>query len=663
MRSRPHPLRLRRFHPVLPFGLAAALASCSGGTPPPEFERFDPAVTPGPEDHPDVPGVVLLDRGTLFLTADPATKNPIARLRRYRRVKILRASGAELARVVVPHDPGSVISGLTVRAVLPSGDTLSVGEENFANTAHESGRRAKAVQVPANEPGTIIEHTYDLYVSDPRFLTPWVFQCALPTVRSEFAVVVPRGFNVDLRYSIDGIFADKPAERFDTDEGTRYSWSEANLPARFPEPGMPSPELLAPRAHVIMLGAKVGARDYAGFGSWDDVGAWFVSRVPEWANLSPATVAEAKRIAGETSMEEQALKLLSVVARDLEWEGGPELPLWQTRIVHPEIVLKERRGNKVTRGLLLVSLLRAIGIPAVPALAAYRDRGMLLPDLPTISELDLVVAVIPRDQGPLVLDPSQLTVSVDVPSPRIQGTRVVTLREDGAEVILVPISGAADSKSSISYDLELDTRGDLFGSMEARLTGAEAGELRGLLFRSDPGTYADLVSSFLQARGAGLAVDNANISDLGELRRPLIVKGSVSLKRAAPAEGTRVALRVGRIVGSADSEGRLRETRRSPLTIGAPRTIEVVATVVLPEDYEIQQLAPGLSERWSGGTIDLKLRSESKRRVGISRTSALVLLDVPPQQYSEYRRFREAVVAAERGELVLERPPTRALEY
>jgi hypothetical protein len=630
--------------------------------PEPEFERFDPAITPTANDLPDVAGVVLLDRGTLELTADAVTKNPIARLRRLRRVKILRESGAALADIVVAYDPGSVVSSLKARVVLPGGKSQEADSALVKDGADAAGRRAKLLRAPNADPETIVEYTYDLWISDPRFIPTWVFQCDLPTLRSEYAVVAPQGFTVDLRFSDDGAFVDRPPERFETDEGTRFFWSLANLPAIFSEPGMPIADLLSPRAHVVMLGAKVGARDYAGFASWDDVGAWFVSRVPNWATLSPQAIAEAKRIAGETSLEEQCLKLLGIVARDLAWETGPALPLWQTRVVHPEIVLKEKRGNAVSRGLLLVSLLRGIGVNAYPALVAYRDRGVLLPDVPTIGELDAVIAVVPRNEGALFLDPSQLTVSADVPAPRVQGTRIVTLREDGAEVMLVPISKITDSRTSIAYELKVDERGDLFGTLQATLTGAEAGELRRLLFATTPENYAQVVSSFLRERGAGIAVESASISDLTELRRPLGIKGTVAVKRALRGEGTSASIALGRVIGSGDTS-RMREVRRTPLKIGAPREAEVIATIVLPEDWEPEGALPPFSDGWQGGRVEIKMRLESARRISLSRKSVLEVLDVTPERYADYRHFRESVRGAESQMLSIKRPAARALEY
>lgn len=635
---------------------------CASSLPRPEFERFDARVTPGPDDYPDVPAVVLMDRGELLLTADAERRTPIGRLRRYLRIKVLREPGIGLSRVEVPFDPGSNVFGFDAQVVTPEGRIVPASLENLTETGHApSGRRAKAIQLTDVTVGSIIEYTYDLYVDDLRFLAPWVFQGELPTVRSEFAVVVPPGYTVDLRYSRDGAFQDRPPERFEVPEGIRFSWSEAKLPALFPEEGMPSPELLAPRAHVIFLGAKIAGREFKGFTSWDEVGDWFLSRQPNWAELSPATLEEAKRVAGDAPVDERALKILEVLARDLPPEPGPTPPLWRARLIHPDLVLKEQRANPTSRGLLLVALLRAAGVQALPGLYANRDEDLLLPDLPTVYALDGVAAVIPRASGALVLDPSDLTVSTAVPPPRLQGTRVITVSPDGSEVVLVGTSAPEASKTEIDCTLELDPRGDLFGTLRATLTGAEAGALRAALREVPPEGYAQVTSDFLRARGAGVPVDSVDLADLSALRRPLTLKGTVKVDQVVSGEGTELYVPLGRIIGAAT--GTVREVRRAPLKRGAPRTVEVKATLTLPETWEQQNLPPPRTVSWAQGQVQFSLRGETRRRIGFLRQAVERGSEVERKSYAAFRHFLGELRGAENESFGIKRPATRQLEF
>ena len=324
-------------------------------------------------------------------------------------------------------------------------------------------------------------------------------------------------------------------------------------------------------------------------------------------------------------------------------------------------MLGEGAGNRTSRGLLLTALLRAAGLPAVPALVAHRTQDIIIPDSPTAVNLTGVVAVIPRERGDLILDPSQLTVHGDVPSPELQGTRMVVLRGDVADVRKVPTSSPESSKTEIRYTLEVDKRGECFGEVEMRMIGAEAGGLRALLLAAKPEEYATVVNTFLGARGAGVPVESVRIADLGALRRPLTIQGTVARTQVFEGEGTELFVRIGRFIGAPETP--LREVRRSPLVLGVPRTVDVFARVTLPDDHETGSLAPPVSEAWSGGQTDLTMRSETRRRFGFQRTDKRTQLEVAATQYPEYRRFREGVRIAEDQVFSIKRPPPKTLEY
>jgi len=635
---------------------------CSASLPPPEFERFDMSATPVASDYPDATAVVLLDRGELALAVDARTGNPIARLRRWRRVKVLTEGGLEQADVTVPYDPGTAISGLSVRSVSGRGEVRLADPANISDSPFSGEVRAKKLFAPQVEVGSVVETTYDQYIEDPRFLKPWRFKNLLPTARSELAVLVPQGFMVDLRFSDNGTFVDQPPERFDTEAGTRYSWSRKDLPAIYPEAQMPSADLFAPRAHIVFLSAKIRGRDYTGFRSWDDVGAWFISRVPNWAELSQATQDEARRVAGDAPELEKAVKIMEVLARDLAEEPGPTPPLWRAPHYHPDTVLSKKSANPTSRGLLLVSLLRAAGLDAVPGLFVYQDQDTILPDLPTVRALDGVCAVLARTSGGVVvLDPSQPLVDPGVAAPRLQGTRLVALMADGAQVLRVPKSKPEDSLSEIRYDLRLDPRGDVYGPLKATLTGAEAGALRQVLLALAPEAYTDAVGSFLRARGVAFDVESVSIADLKALRRPLTINASINARGFMPAEGTDVPISLSKVIGAQRSP--LREVRRSPLMVGAPARVELRATLTLPEEYEQEGLPEPVEVTWEGGSLALTARSETRRRLGFVRTQVRTKMVVPRDRYRAYRRFVDEAEIAEDNSFIIKRPPPRTLEY
>lgn len=619
----------------------------------PQFERFDPRRTPGAADLPDAPAVVLFDRGTLRLAFDPKTDRPTARLRRYRRVKILRESGLKYTHIEVPHDHLSAVRGLRVRSVRADG-TVAEASPPAGHIADPDGGGMWRVRIPHVSVGTVIETVYDLERRDPRFIPPWRFAGRLPTRRSEYAVVAPVGFALDFRFTEDGAVQERPPQRFETDEGVRFSWSRSNLDPIYPEERMPDPTRIAPVAHVIFKSATRRGQVFPGFPSWEAVGTWFLARHPDYERISESTRRETQRTVADVPTIEKALKLTDLLARTIAAEHPRPAPLWRARAPHPDQVLVERRGNPTSRGLLLVALLRSVGIAAMPALFTYRNRGLLDPDAPAVTLVDGVAAVFSEQGRSVVLDPSQLTVSADVPSPRLMGTRLIVLREGTADVRRVPVSSPDQSRTEIRYDVQLDPHGALHGPLEATLTGAEAGALRARLFSTKPPRYADAASAFLKLRGAPIPLERVSVSNLESLRQPLRLEGNVRGPVDLALQTTHATIRVGTFVGA---NARIpREVRRTTLILGAPCTHLVRGTLTLPEAWRHTDRPPSIDVSWSGGVVELTVRAETPRRVGFIRRAVLRAPEVPRPGYRRYRRFVQEVAVIEDEVVTVRRP-------
>lgn len=642
--------------------ISLASAGCATGAAGLSFERFVLETTPTAEDHPVVGGVVLLDRGALTFTVDPELQLPVARLRRYVRLKALRPDVLAMGKVVLPYEPGTVIGAIIGQITQPDGSVAPVPE--IVDTTVSDGRRAKAFSARDLRAGAVLEYTYDVYYKDLRFIGSWTFQNELPTVRSEMSVTVPTGFEIDLRLTEGGEVSPRSPERFELERGTRLSWTFSDLPAVYREAGRPATARLGPRAHVVFIGAKVAGKYFRGFQSWDDVRKWFVEeRVPAWDTLSPEQIAEAKRVAGDAPVEERALKLLEIVARDLSWPKGPRVPLVRAEPLSAGRVLDAKQADATGRGLLLAALLRAAGVDASPAFFAYRDHALLLPDFPVVENVDGIGVVVPRPSGPLFLDPSDLTVSTDVASPRVQGTRVIAIRPESADVVSIPVSLAKDSRAELTLDVKVDPSGVGTGKLEARLTGALAGLLRGELLARPVSDYPALVSAHLGRLGLAVQLDSADIADLAALRRPLLVRGTTRVANLLTGQGEASAsVRLDKLLAQPGTTG-LTAVRRYPLLVGAPHQAELIATVMFPEDHRPESIPPALEQAWAGGTQRLEVRQETPTRVGLKARVETAKVELSVDEFPAFWRAYEALGRALLGEIVVSRPPAPDVNY
>ncbi|MEO1231907.1 MAG: hypothetical protein AAFZ18_23685 [Myxococcota bacterium] len=615
--------------------LIASLASCGAGGSRPQFEAFDLSARVPARDYPGSPAVILLDRGELRFGFDAESHRAWARLRRWRRVQVLREQTPELKLVEVPEDPSTLIRGLRVRVIRADGVHRTMAGATRA--VSRSGQPVLRMTLPELSAGAVIETIYDTWFEDPRFLPPWRFDSVWPTERSEYAAVVPIGIEVDLRFSRDGAFVDAPPDRFETKEGVRFAWSLSELPPRWPEPETPAPDSLAPRAHVHFIRARGEGIRQDGFETWDDVGGWLLGRAPGWETLDDATRAEAIRVAGEGSDLDKALSLFNVVATRLEPETDIAPPAWRAPVPHPASVLKSGRANPTSRGLLLASLLRGIGVSSQLVLYANRGEDILLPDLPAARSLDGLAVTLPGPSGPVFLDPSHLTADARVPPPHLQGGRAVVLDENGARTIHVPISAPSASRTEIEYALLLTSGGDLSGQLTGRFTGAEGGLLRAKLKDSPPEHYAEALADFLQSRASPLRLSSVQFNGLKTLAAPLEVRATLELPAWLGVEAGTIYIPLSRLLGAPPTVPS--QVRRSPRALGAPRETEATVRFRLPSGWKMTLLptpqsasGPGFEARLGAAEVDGGFEISFRYRQSG--------LEVPQRAHADYRDFQ-----------------------
>lgn len=366
--------------------------------------------------------------------------------------------------------------------------------------------------------------------------------------------------------------------------------------------------------------------------SWQDAARWIGARAGT-SSVTRALVAEARRVAGEGSPEERARALHAVIAKDLRTDGDP--PLWLSALPHPEVVLGAKRANPSAKGWVLVSLLQAAGIEAQPFLYARRGEDALEPDFPWLRSVQGIGALVPRPDGPpLLLDPTSLAAGVDLPPPRLQGTRVVVLAPDGASTLRVPTAAPEVSATRITLRLTPEERGHLDGELVARLEGAAAAEARSALLAAPRDGFVDVAAAILADHGAPLPPTGIVVVGLDDPTTPLELEGTIRAEGVLEREpdGRTLSIPVEAMVRASVPE--LDRDRSSPRRFGSPRLDEVRVQLALPEGWTVAT-APS--------PVDRLLPPEARVRLGTERTADGVVVMLVR------RRAGLSVPSSERG--------------
>lgn len=141
------------------------------------------------------------------------------------------------------------------------------------------------------------------------------------------------------------------------------------------------------------------------FKSWAEVNPWALALFQDRSPLSPDLlqhVAVWKNLPGH---EQQILAVLRFVQDQIRY-FGIEIGVNAAKPTDPSTVFARRYGDCKDKSLLFVTLLRALGIEAYPALVNTQARGTIADWLPSADAFDHCIAVVRCDGKTWWLDPT-----------------------------------------------------------------------------------------------------------------------------------------------------------------------------------------------------------------------------------------------------------------
>jgi hypothetical protein len=172
-----------------------------------------------------------------------------------------------------------------------------------------------------------------------------------------------------------------------------HTWTARDLPALEEEDRLPSWYEPAPWIQ------------FSEYADWASVAAWAAAMYTIPETLSPAMAALVDRWKNEPDEEKRLLAALQFVQDEVRYLGlefGP----FTHQPTAPDIVLARRFGDCKDKALLLCALLKALDIPACPALVNTEDLQAVADWLPSPYAFDHVIVRARLQSGPAWVDPT-----------------------------------------------------------------------------------------------------------------------------------------------------------------------------------------------------------------------------------------------------------------
>jgi len=207
--------------------------------------------------------------------------------------------------------------------------------------------------------------------------------------------------------------------------------------------------------------------------SWDNLSAVIYKKFEPYLEVGPEVEANAKELIKTITNDREKIMTLANFIRKKRILDLPFEPDHFEMFKNDDILKCDPIGSGDAQ-MLFISMLRAAGIKAYPALLSDRRHGKVYEQLPSPFQFNRLITAIQIDNKWKYVDVSvPVTYTMTLKADQ-QGRRVLILRPEGSKLAWTPISSPEENIEEILVDAELSED----GSLGARMTLIEKGVKR-----------------------------------------------------------------------------------------------------------------------------------------------------------------------------------------
>ena len=486
-------------------------------------------------EYPDDDAVIIMDRTDVVTVLD--TNYDYHTTVTVHRVERVFSNIRKEDSAAIRLRPGQTLIAVKARTVEPDGKEVYVRSRDFHTTY---GRRGIGSVFHSDVAelnfrfrdvvrGAILEYAYAYKESVPFPAGEWVIQRRLPVMRSIYTLAVPsfvigstrkdaknwRWNYVTYNYpeigepsvkrqyksgvmggnwhdlaswTVDGVLGSGGTS--DTYQGKIdvFTWTLKDVPPFKPEPDMPPEDWY--RGYVQF------APSY--WQSWDDVSKWyFDDYIEPRLVITNAVRKKAELLVDGASSEIDTLDNILKYVQGIRYLENRKL-LGDLAPAYPQKVMQTGEGDCRGKALLLTALLRAVGIPAKPAVILSRSNGHLDTQFPCWRFHRMIVGVLIPGNYIVWLDPSARFCGVGEVPPEDEVAAALVMNDNGTS-FFVATPGSDAWNNQIDITAKVAEHLTLLSDFRVKVEyGGEAGiVMRNKLADADSGTIASYCKSLL----------------------------------------------------------------------------------------------------------------------------------------------------------------------
>src|SRR6266700_680564 len=457
-----------------------------------------------------------------------------------------------------------------------------------------SDAKEKLLHVSGEDVGTVVGFEFERKHRPYVFEDEWVFQRSIPVERSRYTLHLPPSWEMKTHWV-------NHAELEPSNQYGSYVWEITGIPRIEREYHRPPQGSLAGRMIVSFFSEKFKSQTYK---DWSELAAWHAQLSAYSFDTSAPLQLKVQELAPASLPLFERIKALAHFAqKDIRY-AAIEIGIGGLKPHAASEIFTHRYGDCKDKATLLKSMLNQIGVKSY-LMPIQTSRGVFTEKSPPNLGFNHVILAIqltdasykkelpalyehPQLGHLLIFDPTSELVPLGQLPFYEQDNYALLVRENGGELIHLPMSAPESNRIALNAKLVLLPDGTLQGEVEEARTGyfaAAARDLKDISLQD----RKKVIEHMLGRAVANLQVDSFDIVNADDIEKELVLRYKFTAGHYAKTAGPLLLVRprvIGEMAGAYDSS----KPRHYAYEFDAPFTRSDSIQITLPDGFQIDEL-------------------------------------------------------------------------
>ncbi|MEP7322626.1 MAG: DUF3857 domain-containing protein [Saprospiraceae bacterium] len=455
----------------------------------------------------------------------------------------------------------------------------------FKENTSEHWKRVKFT-LPNIKEGSILEVKYDLRSDFLWNYQGWVFQRDIPVITSEYVTDIPDLLTYNPHFwgyvQINSSTSNKVNPGYNFMENITL-YQAKNIPAFPDEPYINNKDNYRSRLEFELASTRFNNVNHEYTTNWKALNTKLLEDDNFGVQLTKTGYFkdEIETIKNKNlSLSEKIETVFNLVRKHVKWNGKEGI----YTSGNIKKAYDDGLGNVAEINLILIAMLKALEVNAYPLVLSTVDNGLVLKDLPTLSQLNYVIGVVIDGEKRILLDASDPFATVAMlPTKCLNGAGRLINEQDGLWIDL-KTNRAAMSQATyrVSLDPELGLKGN-YSEKDYHFAGykirSELKDSTGLK------QYVDK----LHEKYKGIKLNHVAISGFNELNKEISIEAELESSLGFESTGELIYFNPIQMERLTENPFKAIE-RKFPVEFEFPAITNAIVEIKLPEGYAVESM-------------------------------------------------------------------------